>query len=159
MDPDVRKTLMELNRPRGKFRTQVLKKSQEKVRKNIKTTFGFSRVLKKIGENIPKCSCTRQLSRAFCTELFPFWGIMKKYSIRKYLLADFVAGLTVGIIHIPQGKNPPILNFFYQLNHDIFLHYVKTYTHSFIHSIWKLFFFFFRKLVQFFDHTFWNDVH
>uniref|UniRef100_A0A8W8LYM4 STAS domain-containing protein n=1 Tax=Magallana gigas TaxID=29159 RepID=A0A8W8LYM4_MAGGI len=103
MDPDVRKTLMELNRPRGKFRTQVLKKSQEKVRKNIKTTFGFSRVLKKIGENIPKCSCTRQLSRAFCTELFPFWGIMKKYSIRKYLLADFVAGLTVGIIHIPQG--------------------------------------------------------
>lgn len=105
MDPEVRKTLMELNRPRGKFRTQVLKKSQEKVRKNIKTTFKFSGVLKKIRENIPKCSCTSQLSRAFFTELFPFWGIMKKYSIRKYLLADFVAGLTVGIIHIPQGKN------------------------------------------------------
>ena len=103
MDPDVRKTLMELNRPRGKFRAQVLKKSQEKVRKNIKTTFRFTKVLKKIGENIPKCTCTRELSRAFCTELFPFWGIMKKYSIRKYLLADLVAGLTVGIIHIPQG--------------------------------------------------------
>lgn len=103
MDPDVRKTLMELNRPRGKFRAQVLKKSQEKVRKNIKTTFRLTKVLKKIGENIPKCTCTRELSRAFCTELFPFWGIMKKYSIRKYLLADLVAGLTVGIIHIPQG--------------------------------------------------------
>ncbi|XP_061195318.1 prestin-like [Saccostrea echinata] len=102
MDPDVRKTLMELNRPRGKFRTQVLKKSQEKVSKNIKT-FKYTRVLNKIRENIPKCTCTRELSRAFCTELFPFWGIMKKYSIRKYLLADFVAGLTVGIIHIPQG--------------------------------------------------------
>ncbi|XP_062574801.1 chloride anion exchanger-like [Saccostrea cucullata] len=93
---------MELNRPRGKFRTQVLKKSQEKVSKNIKT-FKYTRVLNKIRENIPKCTCTRELSRAFCTELFPFWGIMKKYSIRKYLLADFVAGLTVGIIHIPQG--------------------------------------------------------
>ncbi|XP_078341333.1 prestin-like [Crassostrea virginica] len=103
MDPDVRKTLMELNRPRGKFRAQVLKKSQEKVRKNIKTTFRLTKVLKKIGENIPKCTCTREISRAFCTELFPFWGIMKKYSIRKYLLADLVAGLTVGIIHIPQG--------------------------------------------------------
>jgi len=39
----------------------------------------------------------------FLLSLFPFIGIMKQYSIRRDLLSDIIAGLTVGIMHIPQG--------------------------------------------------------
>ena len=35
--------------------------------------------------------------------LFPFLTIMKDYNIRTDLSGDIIAGLTVGIMHIPQG--------------------------------------------------------
>ena len=34
----------------------------------------------------------------------PFFRIMKKYNVKEMLLADIISGLTVGIMHIPQGK-------------------------------------------------------
>ncbi|KAK3101893.1 hypothetical protein FSP39_007131 [Pinctada imbricata] len=104
MDPKARRTLlMELSRPRESFRTQMLVKSKEKVKKRLQNRIKVSSAYQRVRDNIPKCKCTRELSRAFCTELFPFWGVIKRYSLRRYLLADFVAGMTVGIIHIPQG--------------------------------------------------------
>ena len=39
-----------------------------------------------------------------CLKLFPFLGIMRKYSLKNDFFSDLVAGLTVGIMHIPQGK-------------------------------------------------------
>ena len=112
MDPKARRTLLlELNRPRESFRTTMLKKSKENVKKKLNRRFRVKDVCQKVRENLPECSCSRELSRAFCTELFPFWGVIKKYSLRRYLLADFVAGMTVGIIHIPQGKLKPRLHY------------------------------------------------
>jgi len=107
MDPKVRSTLLEMNRKRG-IRAEVLKRSHEKVKKvsrGLKAKLKIKelcKTVKDVTSNVPECSV--ECTRSFCTELFPFYGFMKKYKIRKYLLADFIAGLTVGIIHIPQGK-------------------------------------------------------
>ena len=35
---------------------------------------------------------------------FPFIGILSAYDVRSDLLSDVMAGLIVGIMHIPQGK-------------------------------------------------------
>ena len=49
-------------------------------------------------------SCTPSCVRVFVFNLFPFLTIMKDYNIRTDLSGDIIAGLTVGIMHIPQGK-------------------------------------------------------
>ncbi|PAA79188.1 hypothetical protein BOX15_Mlig000646g5 [Macrostomum lignano] len=36
-------------------------------------------------------------------QLLPFLGIMREYNLREWLLPDLISGLTVGIMHIPQG--------------------------------------------------------
>ena len=36
--------------------------------------------------------------------VFPFINILGGYSVRNDLLSDVMAGLIVGIMHIPQGK-------------------------------------------------------
>jgi len=44
--------------------------------------------------------CVKKLLLSF----FPFIGIMGKYNLRQDLFSDIIAGLTVGIMHIPQGQ-------------------------------------------------------
>jgi hypothetical protein len=36
--------------------------------------------------------------------IFPFLAILRNYSVRNDLMSDVMAGLIVGIMHIPQGK-------------------------------------------------------
>ena len=36
--------------------------------------------------------------------IFPFIAILRNYSVRNDLMSDVMAGLIVGIMHIPQGK-------------------------------------------------------
>ncbi|XP_056001292.1 sulfate transporter-like isoform X2 [Ostrea edulis] len=50
-----------------------------------------------------KCQCSRDCFLGFLYKIFPFIGIMKDYNIRTDLTGDIVSGLTVGIMHIPQG--------------------------------------------------------
>lgn len=47
----------------------------------------------------PSLDCFKKAVLSF----FPFIGIMKRYRIRRDLLHDVASGLTVGIMHIPQG--------------------------------------------------------
>jgi hypothetical protein len=53
----------------------------------------------------------------------PLIRCLKEYKIRKYLVGDILAGMTVAIMHIPQGKRkeclPPVL--FYLSNTSFFL--------------------------------------
>ena len=53
---------------------------------------------------ITKYSCTGRCLKDFLFMLFPFIAILKNYKIRQDLTGDIIAGLTVGIMHIPQGK-------------------------------------------------------
>jgi hypothetical protein len=47
--------------------------------------------------------CTLRNLKLRILRFFPFLLIFKNYQIRSDLLGDIVAGLTVGIMHIPQG--------------------------------------------------------
>lgn len=56
-----------------------------------------------IGKQLSKCRCSGVCLKRFIYSLFPFIGIMKNYNIREDITGDIVSGLTVGIMHIPQG--------------------------------------------------------
>ncbi|KAL3878660.1 hypothetical protein ACJMK2_030991 [Sinanodonta woodiana] len=49
------------------------------------------------------CSCTPDRRRKFLDKLFPVYRIMKKYKWKTDLPNDLIAGLTVGIMQLPQG--------------------------------------------------------
>ncbi len=51
-----------------------------------------------------KFRCSAQCTKQFLFGVLPFIGIMKDYNIRTDLLSDILAGLTVGIMQIPQGN-------------------------------------------------------
>ena len=53
---------------------------------------------------ISKYNCSGRCCKDFLFMLFPFLAIMKNYKIREDLMGDVISGLTVGIMHIPQGK-------------------------------------------------------
>ena len=50
-----------------------------------------------------KCVCSCSCLKGFLLQVLPFLRILRGYSIRSDLPSDIVAGLTVGIMHIPQG--------------------------------------------------------
>ena len=50
-----------------------------------------------------QCTPSRPCIKKSLLSFFPFIGIMSQYSLRRDLLNDIIAGLTVGIMHIPQG--------------------------------------------------------
>ena len=60
------------------------------------------RAVRKISKYI--FSCTPSCLRVFVFSLFPFLTIMQDYNVRTDLSGDIIAGLTVGIMHIPQGE-------------------------------------------------------
>ncbi|XP_033744997.1 LOW QUALITY PROTEIN: prestin-like [Pecten maximus] len=50
-----------------------------------------------------KCQCSRNCCLKFLYGIFPFFDVLKEYNVKKDLSGDIVSGLTVGIMHIPQG--------------------------------------------------------
>ncbi|XP_055881917.1 prestin-like isoform X4 [Biomphalaria glabrata] len=52
---------------------------------------------------VKKCECSAACVRKTVSHHLPFLSIMKEYNIKKDFLPDIIAGLTVGIMHIPQG--------------------------------------------------------
>lgn len=61
-------------------------------------------------ERIKKLICSCTCSKETLKRMFPFVPIMKKYKMKTDFFNDLVAGLTVGIMHIPQGKKSIIVN-------------------------------------------------
>lgn len=51
-----------------------------------------------------KNTCSKSCCKNFIFSVFPFLGIMRKYNLRKDILYDIISGLTVGVMHIPQGE-------------------------------------------------------
>lgn len=51
------------------------------------------------------CECSKKCWKEKLYQYLPFIAIMKAYSPRDDLFGDIIAGLTVGIMNIPQGKS------------------------------------------------------
>ncbi|CAC5411725.1 SLC26A6 [Mytilus coruscus] len=107
MDHRIRETLVEMNRiperKKQKFKTESIQRSHAKLSHNLKSKLKLRKFNNKAKKYVPKIKVTPSCVRGFFHEVFPFVDIMRNYSPRKSLLKDFVAGITVGIIHIPQG--------------------------------------------------------
>ncbi|XP_052284295.1 prestin-like isoform X2 [Dreissena polymorpha] len=61
------------------------------------------KVKEALRKKVSKCVCSLGCFKGFLLNLFPFFPIMKSYNIRTDLPGDIVSGLTVGVMHIPQG--------------------------------------------------------
>jgi len=48
--------------------------------------------------------CTLSLPGKIFLSLFPFFSWIRKYKVSEWLPGDLVAGITIGIVHIPQSK-------------------------------------------------------
>ena len=62
----------------------------------------YQRTRRKVTKYV--CSGSQKCCRVFLFNLFPFLTILKDYNIKRDIPGDIVAGFTVGIMHIPQGK-------------------------------------------------------
>ena len=62
----------------------------------------FSRTMEKMKETLCQ-SCTRKCCKSYLSRLFPCARMLNGYSALYDLPCDIIAGLTVGIMHIPQG--------------------------------------------------------
>jgi len=49
------------------------------------------------------CSCSGGRGKKLCEKLFPFLRIYRKYKWKIDLPSDVIAGITVGIMQLPQG--------------------------------------------------------
>ncbi|KAM4700742.1 solute carrier family 26 member 10-like [Discoglossus pictus] len=49
------------------------------------------------------CKCSRRVLHTFIKNRVPIVSWLPRYKVKKWLLGDLIAGLTVGIVHIPQG--------------------------------------------------------
>lgn len=50
------------------------------------------------------CRCSRRACLHLLSDRVPILNWLPRYRLRKWILGDTVAGLTVGILHIPQGE-------------------------------------------------------
>ena len=55
------------------------------------------------------CACSAGCAKEKLLSFFPFVDTIRTYRLREYILNDLVAGLSVGVIHIPQGMGFALL--------------------------------------------------
>lgn len=60
-------------------------------------------------KKLASCSCTASGFSSFLARLAPILRWLPKYNVKKDLSADITGGVTVGIMHIPQGNIKIIL--------------------------------------------------
>lgn len=54
------------------------------------------------------CRCSRRACIHLVKDRVPIISWLPRYRLRKWILGDTVAGLTVGVLHIPQGKSQTV---------------------------------------------------
>lgn len=62
------------------------------------------RYLRTLRKKLASCSCSARGFASFLTRLAPILRWLPKYNVKKDLTADISGGVTVGIMHIPQGN-------------------------------------------------------
>ena len=55
------------------------------------------------------CACNAQCLQNVILRRLPFINIMRNYNVKQDLLSDIISGLTVGVMHIPQGKRRSVV--------------------------------------------------
>ena len=65
---------------------------------------GKKEYLRSLREKLASCSCSASGFSSLLTRLAPILRWLPKYNVKKDLLADITGGVTVGIMHIPQGN-------------------------------------------------------
>ena len=65
------------------------------------STGGSSRLREKLAG---RCRCSRRACLHLLRERVPILDWLPRYRLKKWILGDTIAGLTVGILHIPQGE-------------------------------------------------------
>ena len=78
--------------PQDRFDSAFARQGQEDFNLKEKVTKCFT------------CDCSKKCWKDFLFRFLPFINIMKNYSPREDLTGDIIAGLTVGIMNIPQGR-------------------------------------------------------
>jgi len=72
---------------------------------NFKTEDRSKNVSQRLCDLLYKqCSPSSTCVKKSLLSVFPFIGIMRQYNLRQDLFSDIISGLTVGIMHIPQGQ-------------------------------------------------------
>ncbi|XP_076469168.1 solute carrier family 26 member 6-like [Babylonia areolata] len=105
-EPEFRISLYELAKTDEKTRRVIKSRLRRKKRTRVqKKKMTRNNVLRRsLGKMRESCACcTWACARSFLRRFFPFLGILKGYSALYDLPCDLIAGLTVGIMHIPQG--------------------------------------------------------
>ena len=57
-----------------------------------------------IRKRLRRCACSLACTKRAIRQFLPFLTVISQYRPRNYLAKDVIAGLTVGVMHIPQGK-------------------------------------------------------
>ena len=69
------------------------------------TDSGNKGYLQAVKTKVSSVSCSKDSFCQWLVNLFPIIRWLPKYNIKRDLVADISGGLTVGIMHIPQGNN------------------------------------------------------
>lgn len=64
-------------------------------------TSGSLRLREKL---VGRCGCSRRACLHLLKQRVPIFNWLPRYRPKKWILGDTIAGLTVGILHIPQGE-------------------------------------------------------
>lgn len=70
-------------------------KTQARHRKSLRERFHYC---------CAQLKCSKSCIKHVLLQRLPFIKILSKYSVRKDMMGDLVAGLTIGVMHIPQGQ-------------------------------------------------------
>ncbi|XP_053311746.1 solute carrier family 26 member 10-like [Spea bombifrons] len=78
--------------------------TEEQFKKIYGTSKDLERPPLKLRDRFTRsCECSSHAFHKYLKRRIPIVGWLPRYKFRKWILGDLIAGLTVGIVHIPQG--------------------------------------------------------